>query len=271
MLVALTFGAGLEVNRQHLKAVFKRVGLLGRALLANFIVVPILGVIIVKLFRLPLAVGTGVLLMAIAPGVPFVLAQVRQRGGRLALAVELAIILPLISIITVPITAALVLPAPIKAELPLGQFALTLILFQLLPLLLGMVVGERFPKFATRIEPPISYVFLAAALALVALLWRALVHGITSVYGTNGMLAMLTLTLLSMAAGWLLGGPDRRDRRVLGIGTTLRNIGLCALIATTTLKDSDIAASVLTYLLIQFVVTGCFGAYFKRKAKEAMA
>lgn len=271
MLVSLTFGAGLQVDRDNLKAMLRRIGLLTRALLANFVIVPILGVAIVKLFRLPLPVATGILLMAIAPGVPFVLAQVRKRGGRLSLAVELAVALPLLSIISVPITAAWVLPAPVKAQLPLGQFAMTLVLFQLLPLLLGIVVGGRLPGVAARLTAPCNYLFFAAAIALLALLSPAILHGIETVYGSLGMLAMLTLTLLSMATGWLLGGPAREDRRILGIGTTLRNVGLCSLIATTSLRSSEIAAAVLTYLLIQFIVSTLFGAIFTRRAKEAIA
>ncbi len=271
LLVSLTFGAGLQVDRDNLKAILKRFGLLGRALLANFVIVPILGIAIVKLFRLPLPIATGVLLMAIAPGVPLVLAQVRKRGGSLSLAVELAFILPLLSIVTVPLTAALVLPDQIKAELPLGQFAVTLVLFQLLPLVLGMAVGERFPKAAARLAGPCNIIFFVAAIALFGLLGKAILHGIESVYGSRGMLAMLTLTLLSMATGWLLGGPDVRDRRILGIGTMLRNIGLASLIATTTLRSSEIAAAVLTYLLIQFIVATLFGAFFTRRAKEATA
>ena len=270
MLVSLTFGAGLQVDRENLKAAVKRVGLLGRALLANFVIVPILGVVIVKLFRLPVPIGTGLLLMAIAPGVPLVLSQVRKRGGRLSLAVELAVLLPLLSIVTVPLTAALVLPSAITAELPLGRFALTLVLFQLLPLILGILVAGWLPA-AARLARPLNLVFLVAAIALVALLSRAILHGIESVYGSRGMFAMLSLTLLSMAVGWLLGGPAREDRRILGIGTTLRNVGLASLIATTSLRSSEIAASVLIYLLIQFIVTTAFGVYFTRTAKEATA
>src|SRR5579863_6582725 len=170
MLVSLTFGAGLQVDRAHLAAILKRLGLLGRALLANFVIVPILGVVLAKLFRLPAPIATGFLLMAIAPGVPFVLASVRKRGGRLALAVELAIFLPLLSIVTIPLTAAWVLPASAEAQLPLRQFATTLVLFQLLPLVLGIAVGERFPALASRVGRPIQIIFFVAVVGLLALL-----------------------------------------------------------------------------------------------------
>ena len=269
MLIALTFGAGLEVDRQHLRDTFKRVGLTLRALLANFIIVPIIGVVIVKLFQLPGDVATGVLLMAIAPGVPFVLASVRKRGGRLALAVELAVLLPLLSIVTVPITAALVLPSIAESHLPFGKFATTLVLFQLLPLLLGILLGARSQEFARRLGRPLQFIFFGSALVLIVLLFPQIVGSIASVYGSRGMFAMLTIVLLSMATGWLLGGPATEDRRVLGIGTTLRNVGLCALIATANLPNKRIAASVLTYLLIQMIVSTIFGSIFKRKTAAA--
>jgi bile acid:Na+ symporter, BASS family len=271
MLVALTLGAGMEVDREHLKAILKNVGLLGRALLANFIVVPLLGVVIAKLFRLPPAIATGFLLMAIAPGVPFVLASVRKRGGRLALAVELAIFLPLLSIVTVPATAALVLPTAAKAELPIARFVITLVLFQLLPLLIGIVVGGRAPAVAQKLVRPLQIVFFGAAILLIVLLIPTIARDVGAVYGSGGMWATFCLVLLSFGTGWLFGAPEPEDRRVLAIGTTLRNIGLCALIATSSFGDPDIAAIVIVYFVIQFIVTTVAGAYFTRKTKASMA
>ena len=42
-----------------------------RVVLANFIVVPIIGVFVVRVFALDDLIAVGILLMAIAPGVPF--------------------------------------------------------------------------------------------------------------------------------------------------------------------------------------------------------
>ena len=271
MLVSLTFGAGLQVNREHLIAILKNARLLGRALLANFVIVPILGVLLAKLFRLPPPVATGFLLMAIAPGVPLVLVSVRKRGGRLGLAVALALFLPLLSIVTVPLTAELVLPTEAVAQLPLAKFVVTLLLFQLLPLLAGIAIGYRAPAIAPRLEPVFRYIFIASLLVLLILLGPRLAQGVAAVYGSNGMWAMLCLSILAMVTGWALGGPAGADRRVLGIGTTLRNVGLAALIATTSFRGTQVAAAVLTYLLIQAVVTGIVGIYFTRTAAKATA
>jgi bile acid:Na+ symporter, BASS family len=106
---------------------------------------------------------------------------------------------------------------------------------------------------------------------LIGVLFPTIVHSMDTVYGSRGMMAILILVLLSMVTGWLLGGPEPEDRRVLGIGTTLRNVGLCALIASTNFPRTPVVAAVLTYFVFQFVVTTLFGAYFGRRAREAAA
>lgn len=272
MLISLTLGAGFQVNRAHLAAILKNASLLGRAFVANFVFVPIVGVLFVRAFRLDSDVATGVLLMAIAPGVPFVLAGARKKGGSLGLAVTLALVFPLLSILTVPITAAFVLPRAEQADLPLKQFVVTLLAFQLLPLLVGVVLAERVPAVASKLEKPLRIVFIASILALFVLLGGRLVHDIGSIYGSRGMWTMLCIVVFSVAAGWLLGGPEIAERRTLGIGTALRNIGLCSLVATVSFESEPrVAAAVLAYLLIQVVVTTALGVYYTRTAEKTAA
>lgn len=271
VLVSLTFGAGLQVDRENLIAILRRVGLLGRALLANFIIVPIIGVLLARLFALPPEIATGMLLMAIAPGVPFVLTNVRKRGGSLSLAVELAMFMPILSVFTVPITAQFVLPHGEAANVPLGHFVVTLLLFQAVPLLLGIMVAYRLPKLAPRLEQIVRITFYVSVIALVVVLARQLGESVATVYGSRGMVAMLCLVLLSMLTGWALGGPARETRRVLGMATALRNIGLAAVLATNGFAGSQVPAAVITYLLIQMIVVTIIGLYFARTSEKAPA
>jgi bile acid:Na+ symporter, BASS family len=266
-LASLTIAVGLQVNIDHLKAILRNYGLLSRAILANFIIVPFLGVLLARWFELPGPVATGFLLMAIAPGVPFILLQVRKRGGSLGLAVALEFLLPLISIVTVPITAELVLPDPAKAALPMSKFVVTLLLSQLLPLLAGILVVARSPELAARLLRPMKIVAAIALLVLVVMLAPKIGASLAAVYGSRGMLAAFCLVVLSLIIGGVLGGREREERRVLAFGTALRNIGLCALIATTGFAETPLViATVLSYFVIQFVTTSLVGVYFKRTA-----
>jgi predicted Na+-dependent transporter len=270
MLVSLMLSAGLEINREQLIAALRDVGLLVRALLANFIIVPIFGVVIVRLFHLEGDVAVGFLLMAIAAGVPFLVrAAGRQPGGSLGFAAALAFILPAVSIVTIPVTARFVLPPDAQQHVPAVQLVITLVIFQLVPLLIGILVADRAPALAGKLQRPITLVFFIAVLGLLVILGPSIVKAVTAVYGSRGMLAMLVIVVLSVATGWLLGGPAAANRRTLSIATALRNIGTCAVIATASFPNTLVGPTVLTYLLVQFVVTIIFRIYFGRTAAPA--
>ncbi len=271
MLVSLTFGAGLQVDREHLKAMFKHVGLLARALLANVIIVPLIGVIVATALRLNPYVATGVLLMAISPGVPFVLSGIRKKGGSLSLAIALAFLLPLISVLTVPITAKLVLPVQAIAELPLGNFIRTLVLFQLLPLLAGIAVTALLGRQLLQLKRALNLIFAVAVVALLIALAPRIGHAVAVVFGSLGIIAIICIVALSAATGWLLGGPETEERRVLTLATTLRNIGLVSSIATTSFREPEIVAAALTYLIVQIIAAASMGAFFTRTARRAIA
>lgn len=265
LLVSLMLHTGLQVNVAHLKAVLRDYGLLGRAFLANFIVVPLLGILFARVvFHPSEPIATGILLMAICPGVPFVvMSGGRKKGGSLGLAVELAFLLPLLSVVTVPITTSLVLPgSPISAN----SVILSLVLFQLVPLLIGMLVSARAPEAAARLQRPLMIVVFVVVVALLIVLGGPIARAIGTVYGSLGMLASACIVLASLITGWILGGRERAYRRTLSVGTALRNVGLAALLATSVFGRGDVAAAVATYFIIQIVLATLLGVFYTRTA-----
>jgi len=152
---------------------------------------------------------------------------------------------------------------------PAAQLAITLVMFQLVPLLIGLFVADRAPALAEKLKRPLTLVFFVAVIVLLVILGPSLVKAVTSVYGSHGIWAMLVIVLLSVATGWLLGGPADEYRRTLSIATALRNIGTCAVIATASFPDTLVGPTVLTYFLVQFIVTVIFRIYFGRSAKTA--
>ncbi|MBV8639307.1 MAG: hypothetical protein JO322_14605 [Candidatus Eremiobacteraeota bacterium] len=268
MLVSLTFGAGLQVDREHLKSVFSEVGLLTRALLANVVIVPLVGVIVTTALRLNPYIATGILLMAISPGVPFVLSGARKKGGRLSFAVALAFLLPVVSIVTVPITARLVLPVQAASELPLAHFVTVLFLFQLLPLLAGMAVTAALRRRIPALERACQLLFMLSVIALVIVLAPRIAHSVSVIFGSLGIIAIVLIDGSCIVAGWFLGGPQSDDRRILALATTLRNIGLVASIATTSFREPEIVAAALTYFVVQVAASVAMTVLFTRSAQR---
>jgi BASS family bile acid:Na+ symporter len=265
MLVSLMLQIGLQVDRPNLIAALRNGGLLGRAFLANFVLVPIAAVVLVRLLRVDDTIAVGILLMAIAPGVPLLpFSAGRSRGGSLGFALCLAFLMPALSIVTVPLTAALVLPPGTQAYVPVGSTILRLVFVQLLPLVIGMAIAERAPAIAMKLNRPLLLVFGLSAAALLGVLAPAIGQAVASVYGTRGLLTALLLVILSIAIGWLLGGPEVSYRRTLSIATALRNVGVAAVIATTEFPGTAVAATVLCYFIIQIVVSALAGKAFTR-------
>ena len=268
LLVSLMLHTGLQVNLAHMKVVLRDFGLLGRALVANFIIVPLLGLLFVRVvFHLSEPIATGILLMAICPGVPFVvLSGGRRKGGSLGFAVELAFLLPALSIVTVPITASLVLPGSLISA---NSVVLSLVVFQLVPLLVGMLVSVAAPLIAGRLLRPLLLIVLVVILALLVVLGAPIGRAIGTVYGSLGMLATGCIVLLSLLTGWVFGGRERAYRRTLSVGTALRNVGLAALLATSVFGRGDVAAAVLTYFIIQIILATLLGVFYTRTASGA--
>ena len=270
MLVSIMMHTGLQIDRAAIANALTHYRLLVRALLANFVVVPLLGILLVRLFHLNEAIATGVLLMAISPGVPMLVRSAgAKQGGSLGLAVTLAFLMPALSIVTVPLMAGFVLPQRASAAINTTNLAISLAFFQLLPLVLGMLIKERAPAIAAKLMRPLPFAAIAALLALLVLLWGRIVASVSIVYGSSGIIVVLLLVTLSLALGWSLGGADREYRRTLGIGTALRNVGLSALVATSTFRSvPEVFAAVVCYLLVQALASMLVGIYFKRTAAQ---
>jgi bile acid:Na+ symporter, BASS family len=68
--------------------------------------------------------------------------------------------------------------------------------------------------------------------------------------GYVGMSALLTA---SCVAGWLLGGPGSGNRKALTLATSLRNVGVGLIIATSNFGGTAAVTAVLAYGIFEIV------------------
>jgi bile acid:Na+ symporter, BASS family len=269
-LAAFMLQAGLGCDFNDLMAALKNRGIMIRAFLADFIIVPIIGVIVVRLFMLDDFVAAGILLMAIAPGVPFLpMVAGAKHGGNQGLATALTVLLPAVSIITVPITAPLVLPVNATAHIVLARFVFNLLLLQLLPLVIGLYVRARWPKDA----PTLVKAFMTiAALAILVLLFAIVPRmgaAFAAVYGSRGLMATLLIIVLCAVIGWLFGGSDPQYRNTMTLSTIMRNFGLALLVTGQNFQGTVATPVVLAYFVIQFIFANVLSIFLKRGVARA--
>src|SRR6516225_7679810 len=143
-LITLMFLAGLQVSLADILAIARNYGLAARSLLANVVVFPILALLLTAPIHLPREVLIGVLLMAAAPGVPFLPRMAAAAKGNLIFAIDLMILLQAVSVVTTPTTPDAILRVGGAVKFPVLRTMLTRLLSRLLPLALGMSVRQRW-------------------------------------------------------------------------------------------------------------------------------
>lgn len=256
LLVALMFGAGLEVDRDALSRLWKNTGLLVRAFAANVLLVPFAAWCFTRAFRLSDPLAAGLILMAIAPGSPFLLLRGTKRTGNRELAVVFAALFPAVSALTIPVTAEILLPGQERVGIPPSQLV-ALALLQLVPLAFGMLVTYVSPVSSARLARIMNVCQAVAAVATLALLTPRMIASAIAVFGSYTVVAALCTLILAFGSGWALGGPALPDRVTFAMGTMIRNVAI-ALAIGNQLGDPLVPSSVVACFLVQVVLTAGF-------------
>jgi predicted Na+-dependent transporter len=115
----------------------------------------------------------------------------------------------LVSVVTVPLTANLVLPQPDRVKLAAGAYILKLVLFQLLPLVIGYLIADRAAALARKLVRPVLLIFAGSAVAFIAMLGGKILTSFATVYGSGGMLAAFALVVLSIGVAISSVGRSR--------------------------------------------------------------
>jgi bile acid:Na+ symporter, BASS family len=272
VLIALMFQAGLLTDSSRLLSVLRDYPRLIRAIVASMIVVPVVGVAIVHMLALSPEIATGVTLMALAPGVPFVVASGgKKHGGSQSLAVALAFIMQFLAIFFVPLAAKATLPVQEAGSFHPLRTIVTLLVLQLVPLVAGIAISNRAPALAERMSRPVSLIFVIALLVVLISELPEIARAFATTYGSRGTIASVIIVLLSLLTGWALGGPEIEYRRTTTIATALRNFGICLAIANASFPDTVVGPAVIVYLIVQLILCGLTGAFFTRSARPAHA
>lgn len=174
-----------------------------RALLANFVLVPLLAIVVLELLDPAQPLAVGLFLVAAAGGAPFLIKLAEVAGSDLALSGTLLVLLLPVTIIYMPVVVPLALP---EAEVSVSAIARPLVLTMLLPLASGLLVRTLVPALAMRLRAPLGKLSSIALVVLVLATILQNLPGIISVLLTSAILAALIVIGGAFAIGYLLGG-----------------------------------------------------------------
>ena len=240
------FSVSLETTSGEIIGTLVQWNLMGRALLANFVIIPILGVIIAQFFDLPPEIRIGFYLLALTPGGPLALQFARISRGNRTFAVALLFLFCLLAILITPGVVLLFFPREGTGRLPFAMMIIMLVLLIVMPAVIGRGLQRLIPEHAPRLGLWLGrlsiVIFIIAAVTAARYKSPAI-----KAMGTNGIAAIVLLIIGSWVVGWLLGGTETRNRKVLAIASSMRNIGVCLPIASGYFLETDVAIPVLAF------------------------
>jgi len=223
-IVLVMLSIGLRVSGGELLEVLRDRGLFTRTLLANCLLIPGIGFLLVKLFPLTSDASIGILLLAAIPGTPIALQFARKAKPRLAFGAVMTLVLSLASIVLIPLVFEVMPRIARRSERPILNLIASMLLFISAPLCIGLWMARRAPIASRRLVLPLE---LLASAVFLFLMWETRLARREALYAIAGhgtILAMFSLLVISMLIGWFIGGPDSESRRILATSTGMRNV-----------------------------------------------
>ncbi|NUW35543.1 bile acid:sodium symporter [Nonomuraea sp. SMC257] len=227
-IAATMLAAGLGATLPALLAVLANLPLLLLVLLANLVVIPLLGWGAAALFGLPTAAFIALLLVASSPGGPFgaKLAMI-QRGDVVAGAAMQALLAAIGSITFGPTANLMLETANVGGgvSLDVATLMLTVAILQLAPFAVGLVVRHFAPSTALSWHPVAGAVsnvtFLVVLVGMLLGSWRDVV----ALIGSLSLLAGFAFAVAAFALGTLLATGPWVRRSTMGGVAAVRNVG----------------------------------------------
>ncbi len=255
-LMEMMITAGLGVTLAQLSAVATNWRLVGSAFLANYVCVPLVTILLLWFSAPSPSVVAGFLILAVCPGGPYAPPFTMFARGNVAAAVGLMVLLAGSSAILAPLLLSILLPL-MSGDQPLHvnplRLVLTLLVTQLLPLCVGLGIRRWLPALAFKLENPaqlLSKIMNVCSSGLIVYAQFSTLARIPPL----AFAGMLTLLLVSFGVGWLAGAPAGDQRKSMTLLTSLRNVAVCLVIATSAFPGTSATSAVVAYALVE--ITG---------------
>lgn len=257
-LAFIMLGMGLTLT----VADFRRILIAPKAILlglvAQLLLLPLMGFLLVKLFGLTGALAVGVMILAACPGGPTSNLVSHLARGDLALSISLTAISSVVTVATIPLIvnySILFFGEEGSVTLPILQTIIQIMGVTIVPVGIGMYIRSRNSQLSDRAERPFK---IASAVFFVLIILAAILkerENLVEFMILTGP-AALSLNVLTMTIGFLMARMADlpiRQRLSISIESGIQNGTLGIMIAATLLQNSVMAIPIAIYSLLMFI------------------
>lgn len=231
-----------------------RLGL--RALVALYVVVPLVAIAIAAAFDLKPAVKIALVALAFSPVPPLLPRKQVKAGASGSYITGLLVLASLCALVVTPLGIhAAAAFFGVDASVSTLSIARILGVGIAAPLALGLVasaaLGERAGRMADPIARIANILFLVCVLGLLFKAWP----GLLAVVGDGTALALGGMAVAGLIAGYALAGGAPQDRMALSFASAARHPGIAISIAASNFPDAKLAiAAILLYAIFNAII-----------------
>ena len=267
--IMFTLGLGLSIS--DFSNVFKKPKNFLIGLISQLIFLPIVGLILVIIWPLPIEIAIGVILIAAAPGGVTSNILTFFARGDVALSVSLTAVMSLLSAVSVPIVLAISIGLIGDSSLPesisLTGIALSMFLIVTLPVLLGMGVRSFLNSLTLKIEK--SARFISTLLFILVLLGAILAEreNVVSYFAQTGLVVLVLNILMMLIAFYWSGffGTGISQKKAIAIECGLQNGTLAIFVGTSVFGGGLYIIPAATYSLVMYLTSLIFIFFIKNR------
>ncbi len=257
----------LTVSFRDVLRVALQFPLIARALLAVVVLVPAFATLLTFIEAIPWPTRVALALMACSPGAPMSAKRAVQLGSPLSTAMAMQLIVAGAGVLTAPVTLIFMAHLQgLRAYVPMEQVASQVFTVQVIPVALGCLLVYFFPGLRARLSRPLSVTANLSMLLLIVLTLAAVAGDILEI-AAGSWLALLSLSVFSLAVGHLLGGPRPETRVALAVASANRNLGLAIFLST--LVRADPQKLIIVYALLNFLMSEIYKRLVHRRMARA--
>ncbi len=272
-LFIIMLGMGLGLTLDDFKRILIEPKAVILGLIAQLIMLPLVGFLLASIFPLSPELAVGVMILAACPGGPTSNLITYLARGNVALSITLTAISSLITVFTIPLVVNLATTTFVgdaaTLQLPFLTTVLQIAVITLIPVSLGMILHNKTPKFANRVEKWVKWLSLFfLGLIIVGLLVKERANVASFFLQAGGV--TFVLLILTMALGYAiatLAKLDHRSATAITVEVGIQNGTLAIAIASapTFLNNPTMAIPAAIYALLMFAISGVFAWWSQRR------
>ena len=264
-IVATMLSMGLKFLPKQFLEPLENKSIILKSLVANFILLPIITYIILQLIPLEQGLAIGLILMAAGAGSPFMLKLVQFMKADIKFAVGLMLILSVVTLFYMPLVLSFLLPGVSVNPL---SIAISLVALIFLPLIIGTSIKSRYSEIAETIQPTFNQISNIFIFIVIVLYLGLNYQDFLAVFGTGALIAAVIFILAAFLIGYLLGGPSKNTKSVLGMGTAIRNSSAAFVVAVANFSSAyDVMAMIIVVYMLSIIIMMIISGEIGKRSK----